>query len=117
VRQRRLSFTATEASPGAGEKDQDRNVRLNQVLLLRFLRACPPFLAAGPPVPARKKKRKRSESPEDEAAELEPVTDDEAPVTGGPREPGSVFVTLRNAKPYTLWNLTCAARNLRLSDI
>lgn len=107
---------------GTGEKDQARNVQLNQALLSKFFRSVAPFLSKGPsrmPVvePGQgKAKAKGKKKDEDEEGELEGVSDLEEMGEDGedmyqvPSErvswkvqKGTVLVTLRDAVPYTLW--------------
>ncbi|GMK56331.1 hypothetical protein CspeluHIS016_0301710 [Cutaneotrichosporon spelunceum] len=107
---------------GKGITDQDRNVRANQVLLLRTLRSVAPLLTEGPsafPLPKGKGKGKgkgggktpvkRARSPsfsdgegEDEEGERSrPVPASFTP----PDRQGSLLVTLLAQPPYSEWEL------------
>lgn len=87
---------------GAGEKDEARNVKLNQVLLLRFLRSAQPFLAASVTTDM-----KESADSDAESLPSDPDSGDEsqqaAANSSGVR--GSVLVTLFTCKPYDMWTL------------
>ncbi|KAF8311073.1 hypothetical protein DL93DRAFT_2211241 [Clavulina sp. PMI_390] len=87
---------------GAGIKDQDRNIAVNQRLLVDFFQAAAPLLAKGKDpssVPGSRKKRKRD--PDDEEADEDHFLDDDEQCP--PPTRGTVLVTLRDAPPYTLW--------------
>lgn len=86
---------------GLGEKDEERNVRLNQGLLLGFFKSSADLLATGA-LPLSNKSAKRK-SDEDEDADLEDDAFDMAPDPDAPSERGSVLVVLREGKPYSLW--------------
>lgn len=104
---------------GLGEKDQARNIALNQVLLLKFFRSVSPFLTKGAsrseaPVKVPKGKGKARESDDEEDREVEMVDEDGEEYLGGQMheeeeeeeketKKGTVLVTLRNAEPYTSW--------------
>ncbi|WOO76687.1 25S rRNA (uridine-N(3))-methyltransferase [Vanrija pseudolonga] len=116
---------------GSGITDQDRNVRDNQVLLLRALASVWPLLTEGPssfPMPVKKGKKKvvvqlrgknnrpprvRAPSPpsddEGELPDIEGDDEDKAtPVAASftpPLRQGSFLVTLLNQEPYTRWEL------------
>lgn len=112
---------------GKGITDQDRNVRENQVLLLRTLKSVAPLLTVGPsafplpakgkkgkgkgPAPKAKAKRPRSPSFDDEGDEGDedefgrksrPVPSSFTP----PDRQGSLLVTLLAQPPYSEWELT-----------
>ena len=118
LKQHKLSFDRIVFNyphVGASEKDEARNIALNQVLVLRFLSSAAAFLAPGPsPIaeaaaPLSSKKRKRKHTPDVDEPEDEPVvySDEEAAdaqlITARSEERGSILLTLRNTKPYTLW--------------
>lgn len=87
---------------GAGIKDEARNVSANQVEIMLFLRAVQSVLQEG----AEQRWNVRQVSPdEDEDVELgDPNT--AAASTG---RPGRVSIVLRNAPPYTLWDVPCVS--------
>lgn len=100
---------------GKGIADQDRNVLENQKTLLAFFAALPPFLEQGP-FPARtnsKTAKRRSGDDEDDEAD-EDDEDDENVLSTGTR--GTVLVTLRDAPPYTLWDLPRLAKRPPTAD-
>jgi 25S rRNA (uracil2634-N3)-methyltransferase len=98
--------------PGSGEKDQERNVRLNQTLLLRFLRASAPLLA-GPSSnsldsPDKNRKRKRGYDQGDDDGEISTSSEPDEKMTATSRSetsgrPGSILITLRTSSPYSFW--------------
>lgn len=103
---------------GAGIKDQDRNIVVNQKLLVDFFQSIAPLLAKGKdpsnlPGSSKTKRKKRKLDDdgvsEDEEAELSGVSDLEDEVENEmsaripPSTRGTVLVTLRDAPPYTLW--------------
>jgi 25S rRNA (uracil2634-N3)-methyltransferase len=108
---------------GAGHKDESRNVLSNQLMLLRFLVSVAPLLSIGT-VPtyasntkAVKKKTQDDDNDdlrEEEEEEEESEEESEAAATGFRTPPyaGSVLVTLRNSKPYTLWDVPMLAKRL-----
>ncbi|UZJ56842.1 hypothetical protein CBS101457_006162 [Exobasidium rhododendri] len=117
---------------GAGHKDEARNVLSNQLMLVRFLVSVAPFLTTGT-VPSyassgidsndkNKKKKKRREEDDDDGEGQEPELDrdmtalEEIDVSKSgftvPSYAGSILVTLRNCKPYTLWDLPLLAKKL-----
>lgn len=53
-----LSSLTCTAHAGAGEKDEERNVKLNQILLLRFLKSVKPFLKESTAKPGRNVRRR-----------------------------------------------------------
>lgn len=125
---------------GAGHKDETRNILANQLLILRFLISVAPFLTAGPlPQHAAGASKCRKEELSDD--EEEGVQDLDAEVSGleeldemteadqtilaktnaqlaalqslrPPNKRGSVLITLRNASPYTLWDVANLAKRL-----
>jgi len=116
---------------GAGHKDESRNVLSNQLMLVRFLVSVAPFLTTGA-VPAyaskgTKEVKKRSMEDEEDTAGLDQIIsqeeDEEEDITtaedqkksGGftiPPYAGSVLITLRNCKPYTLWDVPMLGKRL-----
>lgn len=99
---------------GAGHKDESRNILSNQLMLLRFLVSVAPLLSQGSAptyISSGRKVRKGSE--EDEAEEQE--LDEAFRCRSGfqiPTIAGSVLITLRNCKPYTLWDVPTLAKRL-----
>lgn len=86
---------------GKGIKDEERNVRANQIELMRFLRAVKGVLEEGKP---------GEPLPEDEGMS-DPDDDDEEVEEDLQRprsRPGRVCITLRNSHPYTLWDVPYA---------
>lgn len=102
---------------GAGHKDEQRNVLANQLLIVRFFISVAPYLTRGPLPSYMQPKKQRSESDDDEESD----NDDSAVVNisdastsfDPPRRQGSVQITIRNAVPYTLWNIPMLAKKLR----
>jgi 25S rRNA (uracil2634-N3)-methyltransferase len=106
---------------GAGIKDQDRNIILNQRLIVDFLQSVATLLAKGkdpssvPGSSRRKRKREDDDSDDDEDegggqyldTEDYVVHDNAEQGTSSLRQPpstrGTVLITLRDAAPYTLW--------------
>src|SRR5258708_16359837 len=100
---------------GAGIKDQDRNILVNQQLIVGFLQSCATLLAQGevPSIHGNPKRRKRpNEDDESEGGKGSsghdsdhPSDDERTPeLTRGNRSiRGSVLITLRDSPPYTLW--------------
>ena len=121
-------------TPGAGIKDQDRNIITNQHLLLRTLRCVHPILTTGPPPGPTKPhlKRKRSDDDDEDAeeedndADFEAETAELAEALGedallemsnpaptsftAPNRRGTILFTLLDQNPYTLWNLPSLAK-------
>lgn len=88
----------TFAITGKGIADQDRNILVNQLLILGFLRTAEHLLVQGVvPVVVEKKKAK----PKDDEDDEEPVEEPENSVAKPTR--GTVLITLRNVAPYTHW--------------
>ena len=81
---------------GLGEKDQDRNIRLNQILCLRFLTSAALFLCDGVVPLSNAKKQKDQDG--------DVASDDDEEITTE-AERGSILMTLRDAKPYSEWRL------------
>ncbi|WFD07924.1 25S rRNA (uracil(2634)-N(3))-methyltransferase [Malassezia vespertilionis] len=106
---------------GAGHKDEHRNVLANQVLILRFLVSVAPYLTRGPlPTYASRTTRKiNSESDSDDDENPADAEQETVPLASRyqlftpPVRQGSVLITLRNAVPYTLWNVPMLAKRLR----
>ncbi|WFD36406.1 25S rRNA (uracil(2634)-N(3))-methyltransferase [Malassezia cuniculi] len=98
---------------GAGHKDERRNVLANQLLLLRFFVSVAAVLTRGPP--PRHMAKKKAAGSDDDSADERDEDDEDAGVPSfymPPRRQGSVLVTLRNASPYTLWDITTLAKRL-----
>lgn len=89
---------------GLGEKDQSRNVCLNQKLLLGFFREAAHLLRDGD-VPGRSKRRKQDEL-EDDVSDAE---EDKEGSDAAPTERGQMLLVLRTGKPYDLWDVGCVA--------
>jgi 25S rRNA (uracil2634-N3)-methyltransferase len=100
---------------GKGITDQDRNVRANQVLLLRTLKSVAPLLTEGPsafPLPAKGKAKKgpapkkRPRSPSFSGDEDETIASRPVPASFTPPDrQGTLLVTLLNQPPYSEWEL------------
>ena len=112
---------STFSISGAGHKDETRNVLANQLLLLRFFISVAPYLTRGKSTSRTKRShRHRDDSDDDDDAATAPLEADSLSeqFEFGPRslnppsKPGSVLITLRNASPYTLWNLPSLAKRL-----
>lgn len=109
---------------GAGIKDQDRNIVVNQRLIAEFLQSIAPLLAKGKdpssvPGSSRKKRKRNNDDDEDAdedgdrlADDVSLPSEDEHDDAGTsesdsrripPSTRGSVLITLRDAPPYTLW--------------
>lgn len=90
---------------GKGIADQDRNVRENQATLLSFLAAVPALLEQGPMPSAKPQKYKPVEDDDD-------LDDEEAGAVDvqDTKTRGTVLITLRDAPPYTLWDLPSLAK-------
>jgi 25S rRNA (uracil2634-N3)-methyltransferase len=79
---------------GLGEKDQDRNVALNQTLILRFLKSAAAFL--------------KEPSTSTVLADEDPPSDvDDVAVRTVKTGAGSIIIALKEGKPYSLWNVPC----------
>lgn len=105
-------------------KDERRNVLANQLQLLRFFVSVAPFLTQGA-VPKYAgpggAKSRRSGDDDDDDDEMDDVETNVATATASsstqfspPPRQGSVLVTLRNAEPYTQWDLPMLAKKLRV---
>ncbi|KAK4699125.1 25S rRNA (uracil2634-N3)-methyltransferase, partial [Phenoliferia sp. Uapishka_3] len=120
---------------GLGITDQERNVRANQTLILKFLRSVVPFLATGATSLAKivkkakkvhkvhatgskgkRPKRARDSGSEDEDEPEEEVPSDPEdvpinlqPLASGPKVAGTVLITLRTDSPYSLWHVQALA--------
>lgn len=103
---------------GSGMTDQNRNIRENQVMLLRSLRSVSNVLSDGPPeVEEKKRKRKPQESDSESEAEDDfggfEDDEDDMPKTKGyapssfttPNRQGSFLITLLSQPPYSLWDI------------
>lgn len=104
---------------GSGMTDQNRNIRENQVMLLRSLRSVSNVLSDGPPEVEEKKKRKRKPQESDSESEDEEDfggfddDEDDMPKTKGyapssfttPNRQGSFLITLLSQPPYSLWDI------------
>lgn len=113
---------------GAGHKDESRNVLANQLMIVRFLVSVAPFLSIGevPRYASNGKggKKRPVEKDEDEdddgiadqgTSDVEEVDVDHTPPKAGftvPSYAGSILITLRNCKPYTLWDVPMIAKRL-----
>ena len=95
---------------GAGIKDQDRNIHLNQQLIVNFLQSSATLLAKGVdptqlPSSGKRKKRKRrqdeGDDDDDDGGSDIAFDEEEREQPGVVR--GSILITLRDASPYTLW--------------
>ena len=89
---------------GKGIADQDRNILINQTLILGFLRSVKPFLAMGS-IPQFNYARKRKPNPDDDDDDEEEEEDghDSGNRNGEEGRRGTVLITLRNVAPYTQW--------------
>lgn len=112
---------------GSGIKDQDRNIRDNQILLLRVLRSVAPVLTVGPssiPLSTVTKKKRKAETEDDELPPDSPsspsyplpdeMEDHYQPPSNTistskefspPSKAGTILITLLDQPPYTLWSL------------
>lgn len=104
------------AQTGAGIKDQDRNIVINQKLLVDFFQSTAPLLAKGKdpsstPGSSKQKRRKVEDGDSDEDADsgVSDLEQEEAldfnPARKPPETRGTVLITLRDAAPYTLWSV------------
>ncbi|CDW96813.1 hypothetical protein, partial [Sporisorium scitamineum] len=126
---------------GAGHKDETRNVLANQLLILRFLVSVAPYLTVGT-LPAHapgssSASSKRAGPDDEEDLDDAQADDEELDLLGStstdadqsildqtqarisalqpfapPSRQGSVLITLRNASPYTLWDVANLAKRL-----
>ena len=84
---------------GKGITDQDRNILINQTLILGFLRSVKPFLAMGS-IPQFNNARKRKLNPDEEEEDSGHDSDNR---NGEEGRRGTILITLRNVAPYTQW--------------
>lgn len=103
---------------GAGIADQDRNVRANQELILKFLVSATKVLVKGtiPLAYSKSKKRKgkakaRLGSDDDDSDEDAEDVAEETRILMNDRTRGTVLITLHNVPPYTLWDIPRLARS------
>ncbi|KAF9516985.1 hypothetical protein BS47DRAFT_1314831, partial [Hydnum rufescens UP504] len=96
---------------GAGIKDQDRNIHVNQQLILGFLQSSAGLLAKGLDPTQLRKQRRDEDKSEDEDEEASDIASDgeESQQPGSVR--GSILITLRDAIPYTLWDIPRLAKS------
>lgn len=107
---------------GAGHKDETRNILANQIMLLRFLVSVAPLLSQGPAPSqiASLERPKEARSSPDSDANSEVEKDKVAMESDGeqegtmqvPSRAGSILITIRNSKPYTLWDIPMLAKRL-----
>ncbi|CBQ72376.1 conserved hypothetical protein [Sporisorium reilianum SRZ2] len=127
---------------GAGHKDETRNVLANQLLILRFLVSVAPYLTVGAlpahaPGASTASSRRAGSDDEDDLDDAQPDEEAELDLLGSaatdadqsilddtqarisalqpfvpPSRQGSVLITLRNASPYTLWDVANLAKRL-----
>ncbi|KAL7010372.1 hypothetical protein EMMF5_000395 [Cystobasidiomycetes sp. EMM_F5] len=101
---------------GQGEKDEQRNVRLNQILLLRFLRSAHELLVVDDPASTyssmltganRVGKITKDEDDLDEDLPSDPESDDgdEARISLSMPQSPRLLITLFTCKPYDMWTL------------
>lgn len=99
---------------GSGEKDQDRNIALNQAMILRFLRSAGPFLAKGTSraralstgkakSKGKGKQRHKHEEDDEDKQDAPLVSDDEEMDQQEVGQKGTILITLRDRHPYTAW--------------
>jgi len=117
-------YRSSRLGAGLGEKDEQRNIKLNQILLLRFLKSVKPFLKADDPselgslkrknTGSASRKRKRPDASggadieEDESLPSDPESDEEGKdgtAVARISACGTVLVTLFTCKPYNEWAL------------
>ena len=88
---------------GKGITDQDRNILLNQLLILGFLRSVSGFLVRGPAPTLGSLKKKGKAREEEDDTDVD--SDQEAESSGGTGSSrGTVIIMLRNVPPYTECN-------------
>lgn len=100
---------------GAGIKDQDRNVLVNQKLMLGFYKSAAGVLSQGEPrsVQGLQKRRKGNDGDDDDEEDvndreviLSDVDEDgDATIRSSAPKQGTLLVTLKNSLPYTLWDV------------
>lgn len=90
-----------------GEKDEARNVKLNQLLLLRFLRSVKPYLKEKAIIPQLAHEDSLDGMEEEEVNSDPESLDEDEEISAQPTEiaTGSVLITLFTSKPYSLWSL------------
>jgi len=95
---------------GKGISDQDRNVLSNQVLLLDFFKSAAPLLEDGviPSMTSRnpRKKKKGSDDDSEDDKDNEMIIAESSKI----QERGTILITLKNAPPYTLWDISRLAK-------
>ncbi|KIJ53657.1 hypothetical protein M422DRAFT_154933 [Sphaerobolus stellatus SS14] len=93
---------------GKGISDQDRNVFTNQILVLDFLKAVAPLLEDGViATMAARSRRKKKKGDDDDDSDYDGIDLTE---NSQIKERGTVMITLKNAPPYTLWDLSNFAK-------
>ncbi|KAF8633593.1 hypothetical protein AX15_001386 [Amanita polypyramis BW_CC] len=111
---------------GKGIPDQDRNILSNQLLILAFLRSAANVLATGPVPMVHKSKKKKNDDDDDDEEEggggeenddMQQDKKDEddvfpfsLPQFTSEMTRGTILITLRNATPYTLWDVPRLAK-------
>lgn len=100
----------------------------NQLLLLRFLVSVAPYLTRGavPAYAANEKKARRTDSDSDDDDDADAAADadadadalfvppaDAARPLAPPARQGAVLITVRDAAPYTQWNVPLLGKRLR----
>jgi 25S rRNA (uracil2634-N3)-methyltransferase len=106
---------------GAGHKDETRNIMSNQLLIIRFLVSASRLLTRGA-LPVYVPGQEKKESAEQDWEGDEEMSSDEDDQGGvqenvpsklhAPNRCGSILITLRNCKPYTLWDVPTLAKRL-----
>lgn len=94
---------------GAGEKDEARNVRLNQTLLLGFFRAAVNLLA--PPQDVRARQSRDPSDGNDMLDSLGVKYRKMAPKVA------TIDVTIKDGKPYSLWDIKTLAKQAGLATV
>lgn len=101
---------------GAGHKDESRNILSNQLMLLRFLVSVAPLLSQGSaPVYTTSGRKAKKGSEESDVEEQEQELEETLRSHSGFQTPsfaGSVLITVRNSKPYTLWDVPMLAKRI-----
>ncbi|KAF9490739.1 hypothetical protein BDN71DRAFT_1510997 [Pleurotus eryngii] len=95
---------------GKGITDQDRNILSNQVLVLDFLRSAAHLLVRGPIPFAKSTRKKKSEDDDDDGTLDNDTTIHDDDERTSARSRGTVLITLRNVKPYILWDVPLLAK-------
>jgi 25S rRNA (uracil2634-N3)-methyltransferase len=85
---------------GKGISDQDRNVLSNQLLILDFLKIAGPLLTDGatPSLHSKNPRKKRGINQDSDSDDGQDAAENSLV-----KERGTIFITLRNVAPYTLW--------------